>query len=59
MFGAQGSVQWTSRLLALTQPEQLTLIPLGSLRDFLNSVTHIIVLDLEHLVLSHAVSQKL
>lgn len=35
------------------------LIPQGSLRDFLNSATHTVVLHLEHPVLKRAVSQKL
>ena len=48
--------RWASSLLALNQP---TVIPQGSLRDFLNLVTHIIVLRLEHPVPNHAVSQKL
>lgn len=59
MFSPQGSSWWAIRVPALNQPDQPTLIPLGSLSDFLNLVTHIIILHLEHPVLNHAISQKL
>lgn len=59
MFSPQDSGWWVSRVLALNQPDQPTLIPQGSLRDFLDLVTPVTVFRLEPPVLNHAVSQKL